>query len=169
MFSVIKAIEPKTQLMKTTVIPSKKNSRATAAAKAAPSRSERMSKKIVVRVTAPKTGALTRPVRLLLERFPDPDERRIWLGLHAPDAKAVFVAGSFNNWQPAATPLQKQATGRWEVELVLAPARYEYRFVVDGQWTDDPLSPAYVSNPFGGLNCVLVAVTRISTILNLAH
>jgi hypothetical protein len=33
----------------------------------------------------------------------------------------------------------------------------EYRFVVDGEWTDDPLCPRYVSNPFGGLNGVLVA------------
>ena len=67
------------------------------------------------------------------------------------------MAGSFNGWEPSATPLEKQDDGRWAVELTLAPGRYEYRFVVDGCWMDDPLSSAFVSNPFGGLNCVLLA------------
>ena len=65
------------------------------------------------------------------------------------------MAGSFNGWDPSATPLQPHGDGRWAVELILQRGKYEYRFIVDGQWTDDPLSPAYVSNPFGGLNCIL--------------
>jgi hypothetical protein len=146
--------------MKTPAIPYEKNSRAVAAAKPVPSRSKRLSKRSVANVLAPKTGAIAKPVRLLLERFPNPDEGRVCLGLYAPAAQAVFVAGSFNGWQPSAMPLQKQANGRWLVELTLEPGRHEYRFVVDGQWTDDPLSPAYVSNPFGGLNGVLMAAIR---------
>jgi 1,4-alpha-glucan branching enzyme len=114
----------------------------------------------VAGVLAPETRAAAKPVRLLLERFPNPNEGRIRLGLYAPDAQAVFVAGSFNGWQPAAMPLQKQAGGRWVVELTIEPGRHEYRFIVDGQWRDDPLSSAYVSNPFGGLNSVLVAAIR---------
>ena len=147
-------------IMKTPTIPHEKKSRATTADKAAPSRSKRLSKRSMVKVLAPKTGVIARHVPLLLERFPNPDKRRICLGLYAPDAQAVFVAGSFNGWQPSTTPLQKQAGGRWEVELMIESGRHEYRFVVDGRWTDDPLSSAYVSNPFGSLNCVLVAVPQ---------
>jgi len=146
--------------MKTSAIPYEKKNRAAAPAKAAPSRSKRPSKGSVAGVLAPETRAAAKPVRLLLERFPNPNEGRIRLGLYAPDAQAVFVAGSFNGWQPAAMPLQKQAGGRWVVELTIEPGRHEYRFIVDGQWRDDPLSSAYVSNPFGGLNSVLVAAIR---------
>jgi len=147
--------------MKTPAIPNEERSRTNAAAKAAPSKSERRSKSNVAKVPARKTEAVAKPVGLLLERFPNPDKRRICLGLYAPEAQAVFVAGSFNGWQPSAMPLQKQSGGRWVVELMIESGRHEYRFVVDGQWTDDPLSSAYVSNPFGGLNCVLVVVTRV--------
>ncbi len=146
--------------MKPPAIAQEKKSRATAADKAAPPRSKRLLKRSVANALAPKTGKTARHVPLLLERFPNPDQKSICLGLYAPDAQAVFVAGSFNGWQPSAMPLQKQDGGRWVVELVIEPGRHEYRFVVDGQWTDDPLSSAYVSNPFGGLNCVLVAAIQ---------
>ena len=147
--------------MKTPAIPHEKKSRAPAADKAAPSKSKRQSKRSVANVLAPKTKVIARHVPLLLERFPNPDKKCVCLGFYAPEAQAVFVAGSFNDWHPSAMPLQKQSDGRWVVELMIESGRHEYRFVVDGQWTDDPLSSAYVSNPFGGLNCVLVVVTRV--------
>lgn len=73
----------------------------------------------------------------------------------APNATVVAVAGSFNNWNPEATPLYRQPDGTWAVELYLAPGTYEYRFVVDGCWCDDPAAAEYVPNPFGSYNAVL--------------
>jgi len=105
---------------------------------------------------ASKPHANTKAAPLLLEWFP-PDKERICIAFDAPGAEQVFVAGSFNNWQPSATPLRKQCGHRWSAELLLTAGRYEYRFVVDGCWTDDPTCQARVSNPFGGLNCVLLA------------
>ena len=102
-----------------------------------------------------QTGTLDKPVLFLLERFPVPDKERVWLELYAPHAREVLVAGSFNCWQTSATPLQKRAGGRWTVELMLASGWHEYRFIVDGQWADDPWSPACVLNPFGGWNGLL--------------
>jgi len=77
------------------------------------------------------------------------------LKLAHPKAREVFIAGSFNDWQLAATPLRSVGDGNWIAELALPPGRYEYRFVVDGQWVDDPAASATVPNPFGGLNAVL--------------
>jgi hypothetical protein len=51
--------------------------------------------------------------------------------------------------------LERQQNGTWSCTVQLSPGTYEYRFIVDGQWVDDPLSPRYVHNPFGGTNCVL--------------
>ena len=45
--------------------------------------------------------------------------------------------------------------GRWLKELALPPGRYEYRFVVDGVWTDDPAAAELVDNGFGGRNAIL--------------
>lgn len=67
----------------------------------------------------------------------------------------VFVAGSFNDWQPHATPLVKQQGGKWSTRLFLKPGTYEYRFVVDGQWQDDLSAARFAANPFGGLNAVV--------------
>ena len=73
-----------------------------------------------------------------------------------PGATSVFVAGSFNEWSPDATPLAKNGDGAWGVEIALPPGRHEYRFVVDGTWVDDPQAAETAPNAFDGVNAVLV-------------
>ncbi len=72
-----------------------------------------------------------------------------------PTATSVAIAGTFNDWRPEATPMIDMGEGRWLKELVLPPGRYEYLFVADGQWLTDPLAPATIANPFGGVNSVV--------------
>jgi RNA polymerase-binding transcription factor DksA len=72
-----------------------------------------------------------------------------------PDAQEVFVAGSFNDWNPTTTPLLNIGHGRWVRELSLPVGRYEYQFVVDGRWTHDRASRELVDNPLGGMDSVL--------------
>ena len=73
----------------------------------------------------------------------------------APEAKEVQLAGSFNNWDSSETPLKKDKTGKWKVALSLAPGRYEYRYLVDGQWQNEQRPCTYVRNSFGSTNCVI--------------
>lgn len=80
----------------------------------------------------------------------------IRLELIRPQAREVFVAGSFNDWQPTATPLKSAGDGKWVVELSLPPGRHEYRFIADGEWVDDPSAKEFVPNPHGGANALLV-------------
>lgn len=75
--------------------------------------------------------------------------------LRALEARAVCVAGSFNDWQPDATPMQPTGDGTWGIELELGPGTYEYRFVGDNCWCSDPNAPDTVLNPFGDYNGVL--------------
>ncbi len=73
-----------------------------------------------------------------------------------PRAKAVQVAGDFNNWQPSKTPLEKVGeSGVWQTSVKLTPGRYRYRLVVDGQWQQDPYNETTELNPFGGHNSVV--------------
>jgi len=51
----------------------------------------------------------------------------------APEARAVFVAGSFNEWNPSATPMMRLRDRKWVKELWLSAGCYESLFVVDGQ------------------------------------
>ena len=75
---------------------------------------------------------------------------------HAEQAHEVCIAGSFNDWHPGVTPMIRLSGGKWAKELSLAPGRYEYRLVVDGQWICDPTAEEKVPNPFGGCNAVLI-------------
>ncbi len=79
-----------------------------------------------------------------------------------PAAKAVCLAGTFNDWRPASTPMIALEEGRWAKELALAPGRYEYLLVVDEQWMMDPLARETAPNPFGGVNSVLTVPAKNS-------
>jgi 1,4-alpha-glucan branching enzyme len=83
-------------------------------------------------------------------------KKRITFKINAPEAKDVRISGSFNEWSYESTPLKKDESGNWKTMVSLAPGTYEYRFIVDGQWRDDPECPLRVQNPFGSQNCVRV-------------
>ena len=80
----------------------------------------------------------------------------VQIKFHYEQAQAVFIAGTFNDWHPSVTPMIAPGEGRWAKELSLPPGRYEYRFVVDGEWVGDPAATEQVSNPYGGLNSLLI-------------
>jgi len=73
-------------------------------------------------------------------------------------AKAVNLAGDFNEWEPSATPMKRRKDGAWSVTVRLDnDSQYQYRYVVDGQdWVVDPDADALVANPFGGHNSLVV-------------
>ena len=73
---------------------------------------------------------------------------------HAPAAMMVLLAADFTDWQAKPIPMKKGADGVWEVEVNLAPGTYHYRFMVDGEWRDDPECTLRVPNPFGSANAV---------------
>ncbi len=69
--------------------------------------------------------------------------------------KRVSLSGDFNGWSPDATPMQRYDDGHWETTIELAPGRYEYKFVRDGEWMPDLLARENVLNPHGTLNSVI--------------
>ncbi len=83
-----------------------------------------------------------------------PESKPIHFEFTSPIAESVALAGSFNDWNPIASHMIALGQGRWAKDLALPPGDYEYRLVVDGQWTLDPLAAENVTNPFGGLNSV---------------
>jgi len=83
-------------------------------------------------------------------------EQGLHLRLLAPDAGQVRVAGDFNDWQPdEAAHLDPDGNGIWSAVLPLEPGRYQYRFIVDGQWMEDPHNPHTVDTPYGVKNSIV--------------
>jgi hypothetical protein len=69
--------------------------------------------------------------------------------------RCVSLSGDFNGWSPNATPMKRYDDGHWETTLELAPGRYEYKFVRDGEWMPDLLTRENVLNGYGTLNSVI--------------
>ena len=77
-----------------------------------------------------------------------------------PDAGSVFIAGTFNNWQPDAKPMHRVGNNRWVRYVMLPLGTHEYCFVVDGAFRPDPRAAETVPNPFGGRNSILKVVNE---------
>ncbi len=81
-------------------------------------------------------------------------DQRQTFSFTAPEAAVVLLAGDFTGWQERPVPMSKRAGGLWQTTVDLPPGRHHYRFVVDGDWRDDPECTMFVPNPFGGQNAV---------------
>ena len=56
--------------------------------------------------------------------------------------------------------MQSQGDGHWRIAVPLKPGRYEYKFLVDGEWTADPQARLNVWNVHGTLNSVVEVAAR---------
>lgn len=86
--------------------------------------------------------------------------RQIVVEYHDADARDVRIAGDFNGWVPDRDVVSETVgdDGRrvWRKVLHLAPGNYEYRYIVDGEWREDPGNPDRVPTPLGPPNSRLV-------------
>ena len=76
--------------------------------------------------------------------------------LTADPGSQVFVAGTFNNWDPTANPMKDNPdSGNFKATLPIPAGTHEYKFVVNGAWTMDPQGKHWAPNVFGSLNNVI--------------
>lgn len=61
---------------------------------------------------------------------------------------SVFLCGSFSQWQVKKKMEREPESGLFKVELSLAPATYQYKFIVDGVWKIDEMERSE-DNGFG--------------------
>lgn len=61
---------------------------------------------------------------------------RFFLGAY-PQAKEVYVAGSFSDWEPDPHGFRK-VKGGWERPCYVREGTHAYKFIVDGAWITDP-------------------------------
>ena len=75
--------------------------------------------------------------------------------LVAPDAKDVFLVGEFNDWDTSQYRLRRYKDGVYKKKLQLKPGRYQYLFLVDGEWWTDPEHLERAPNPFDSENSII--------------
>lgn len=71
-----------------------------------------------------------------LEYGPNKEGEYVTFLYFNPKAKKVEIAGSFNDWK--VTPMFHKGDGTWGIKLKLPKGRYEYKYIVDGNWILDP-------------------------------
>ncbi len=85
-----------------------------------------------------------------------PAYREVAFILNSHEAEEVYLCGDFNQWVPRSLPMIRHGGDHcWEKRLVLAPGRYEYKFIVNGVWIHNPDAPENVPNAHGSLNSVM--------------
>ena len=75
-----------------------------------------------------------------IEPQPDGKSRVTFRYRPTEPAEKVYLAGFFNDWQPAGQAMEgPDADGYYSLALTLPPGRHEYKFVLDGtHWKNDP-------------------------------
>ena len=80
--------------------------------------------------------------------------RRVTFSFESSDAKEVILMGDFNNWNANKHPMKSNGNGMWNKSVMIPPGRYEYKFLVDRQWEEDPQNDQTRLNCFGTYNNV---------------
>ena len=83
-------------------------------------------------------------------------KKRVILTVNTTPGSDVYVAGTFNDWNPDKKQLlDKDGNGVYSGILMLSPGDYEYKFKVNDNWFIDANNPNFTANEFGSLNSVL--------------
>ncbi len=73
-------------------------------------------------------------------------------------ADRIFLVGDFNQWCLTATPMGQDRDGIWRVTVDLPwGRRYEFRYLIDGQWKTDAHADGFAINTYGTDNSVVEA------------
>lgn len=90
----------------------------------------------------------------MLSKVPVGPSRAQAFHISAPTAFSVQLVGDFTAWQQAPVALRKDQDGVWGAQVSLSPGVHRYRFLIDGEWRDDPECTLRVPNPYGSEDSV---------------
>jgi chromosome partitioning protein len=103
---------------------------------------------------------LGRPAQPAAQPVADAPAREVTISFRDARAHDVRVAGDFNGWVPDKDVRSRlHVAGRervWTKVLTLPPGTYRYRYLVDGEWREDPANPEQAAAPLGGRHSVLI-------------
>ena len=96
------------------------------------------------------------PAKAVAKKAVAPAKKAVTFTVHAEKGKAVYLAGSFNEWSTTAKKMAYKAKdGLYAATVQLAPGEYQYKFIIDGTWCADPENVNAVKNDQGTFNSVV--------------
>jgi 1,4-alpha-glucan branching enzyme len=103
-----------------------------------------------------KSQEETRKIDRLMRLMTQQKGKALQFEIAAKEDSKVYVAGTFNNWDPTTHPLDHHPEdGVFRGTINLPEGTHEYKFVVDGVWHLDTKCPNFVPNAHGTLNSVI--------------
>lgn len=92
----------------------------------------------------------------MMKLLPKNAGKRVRFELSAKPGSKVFVAGTFNNWKPTANQMKDNPdNGLYKAVLLVPRGTHEYKFVVNGVWTEDPNCQDWALNGYGSVNSII--------------
>jgi len=84
---------------------------------------------------------------------------KVTFSFEAKDAAAVSVVGDFNNWDSTEGALSKLKNGTFKRTFDLQKdASYEFRYLIDGVFVNDPEADSFKWNDFAGAENSVLSV-----------
>jgi 1,4-alpha-glucan branching enzyme len=116
---------------------------------------KKVAKKVVKKAAKKTAKKLAKPAaKVKKPAMPTaPKGKPVSFSLDAPYGWDVALAGNFNNWEPRA--MIKDTDGIWRLTIHLTPGTYQYRFLVDTEWREDPANPSKTLNEYGSFNSII--------------
>ena len=114
-----------------------------------------------MKISSPRTSSKRpseEPVKLdsIMRLMTRETGKAIEFEISAEQGSKVYIAGTFNNWDPTSHPLTHHPEdGVFRATLHLPAGTHEYKFVVDGVWHLDAKCPKWIANEHGSLNSVI--------------
>lgn len=81
--------------------------------------------------------------------------RKVTFRSDAEEGSRVYVAGSFNGWDPKEHELRPDEGGAFSTTLLLDQGTHQYKFIINDVWCVDPGCEQWTPNGVGSLNSVL--------------
>ena len=100
-----------------------------------------------------RVGKIKIPVQL----GPKQTKEGVSFNYYDPVAQNVQLVGDFSNWEPVEDVMvQEKGNNIWKGTFPLDPGKYQYKFVVDGEWKIDPYNPEAVTSDLGVNNSLVI-------------
>ncbi len=95
-------------------------------------------------------------IRIPVQLGPQQTEEGVVFSYYDPVAQNVQLVGDFSNWEPVKNIMvQKEGNNIWKGTFPLDPGKYQYKFVVDGEWKLDPYNPEVETSNMGANNSLV--------------
>ena len=96
-------------------------------------------------------------LKIPVQLGPQQTKKGVIFSYYDPVAQNVQLVGDFSNWEPVDDSMvQEKGNNLWKGIFPLDPGKYQYKFVVDGEWRIDPCNPDVVTSNQGTNNSLVI-------------